>query len=203
MNKRAFLSALDERLSCLPKEDREESFNYYSEIIDDRMEDGLSEEESVAALGSIEEIVSQILMETSLPKLVKANVKPKRTLKALKTWVKILLILGSPVWVPLLFAALCILFAVYIVLWSGILVLYSVVLSFAATAIGCILGFFVSLPAGNIAPGLLFLGAGLFCVGITLLLFFGFNRITKGLLILSKKFLLAIKTRFVRKETAE
>ena len=200
MNKDAFLSALRDRLSGLPEEDIKMSLDYYNEIIDDRIEEGLGEEEAVLAVGDLEEIVSQILMDTSLPKLVKAKVKPKRTLK---TWEIVLLVLGSPVWLPLLFAAACILLAVYIVLWSVILVLYSVDFSFAACALAGIVGFFVSLPVGNIAQGTLFLGAGLFCSGITILLFFGFNRITEEVLTLSKKFLLAIKTRFIRKEKAQ
>lgn len=200
MNKDAFLSALRGRLSGLPEEDIKMSLDYYNEIIDDRMEEGLGEEEAVLAVGDLEEIVSQILMDTSLPKLVKAKIKPKHTLK---TWEIVLLVLGSPVWLPLLFAAACILLAVYIVLWSVILVLYSIDFSFAACALAGIVGFLVSLPVGNIAQGTLFLGAGLFCSGITILLFIGFNRITQEVLILSKKFLLAIKTRFIRKEKAQ
>lgn len=200
MNKDAFLSALRGRLSGLPEEDIKMSLDYYNEIIDDRMEEGLSEEEAVLAVGDLEEIVSQILMDTSLPKLVRAKVKPKRTLKA---WEIVLLVLGSPVWLPLLFAAACILLAVYIVLWSVILVLYSVDFSFAAGTLAGIFEFFVFLHDGNIALGTLFLGAGLFCGGITILLFFGFNRITKEVLTLSKKFLLVIKTRFIRKERAQ
>lgn len=200
MNKDAFLSALHGRLSSLPEEDIKKSLDYYNEIIDDHIEEGLSEEEAVQTVGGLEEIVSQILMDTSLPKLVKAKVKPKRSLK---TWEIVLLVLGSPVWLPLLFAAVCLLLAVYIVLWSVILVLYSVDLSFAAGAFTGIVGFFVSLPVGNIAQGTLFLGAGLFCSGIAILLFFGFNQITKEVLVLSKKFLLAIKTCFIRKEKAQ
>lgn len=197
MNKTAFLSALRDRLSGLPEEDIRQSIDYYSEIVDDRIEEGLPEEEAVAALGSMEEIVSQILSETSLPKLVKAKVKPKRTLK---TWEIVLLIAGSPVWAPLLLAAAVILLAVYIVLWAVILVLYSIVLSFSAGAVAGILGFFASMPSGSFVQGFAYLGAGFFCAGITILLFLGFNQITRNILHLSKKMLLNIKTRFIKKE---
>lgn len=197
MNKMAFLSALRDRLSGLPEEDIGQSIDYYSEIVDDRIEEGLSEEEAVGALGPVEEIVSQILSETSLPKLVKAKVKPRRTLK---TWEIVLLIAGSPVWAPLLLAAAVILLAVYIVLWAVILVLYSIVLSFAAGAVAGILGFFASMPSGGFVQGFAFLGTGLFCAGITILLLLGFNQITRNILHLSKKALLNIKTRFIKKE---
>ena len=52
MNKQEFLSRLRKQLRGL--EDREERVTFYSEMIDDRMEDGLSEEEAVAAVGSLE-----------------------------------------------------------------------------------------------------------------------------------------------------
>ncbi len=200
MNKREFLSVLRERLSGLPEEDIDGSVDYYSEMIDDRMEEGLSEEEAVNAVGSVEEIVSQILMETSLPKLVKAKVKPNRSLKA---WEILLLVLGAPVWLPLLAAAIILALAVYIVLWAVIVTLYSVVVSFAAGALAGVFGSFVLILAGDAAQGVLLLGAGLICTGITILLFFGFNRITKGVLRLSKKALLHMKACFIRKGDAQ
>lgn len=200
MNKAQFLAALRDRLTGLPKEDVERSLDYYSEIIDDRIEDGLTEEEATLAVGSIEEIASQILLDTSLPKLAKAKVKPNRALKA---WEIVLLVLGSPVWLPLLAAAVIIVLAVYIVLWAVIAVLYSVVISFAAGAIAGIFGSFAQIFTGNFANGALFFGVGLICAGITILVFFGFNQVTKGVVGLSKKILLFIKKCFVRKESAQ
>ncbi|MBR4965050.1 MAG: DUF1700 domain-containing protein, partial [Lachnospiraceae bacterium] len=88
MNKAEFLMALRERLSGLPEEDFNKSIDYYTEMIDDRVEDGMSEEDAVACLGSMDEIITQILSEVSLPKLVKEKVKPKR---ALAVWEIILI----------------------------------------------------------------------------------------------------------------
>ena len=48
MNKQEFLDELRKGLCGLPSEDIEERINFYSEMIDDRMEEGLTEEESVA-----------------------------------------------------------------------------------------------------------------------------------------------------------
>ena len=56
MNKQEFLDRLRKGLSGLPQAEREERLLFYSEMIDDRMEEGLTEEEAVAALGSLEEI---------------------------------------------------------------------------------------------------------------------------------------------------
>ena len=60
MNKAEFLAALRERLSGLPEEDFNRSVDYYTEMIDDRVEDGMSEEEAVACLGSMDEIITQM-----------------------------------------------------------------------------------------------------------------------------------------------
>ncbi len=59
MNKSEFISALEQKLKGLPREDVEQSIAFYEEMIQDRMEEGLSEEEATAAIGSVEEIAAQ------------------------------------------------------------------------------------------------------------------------------------------------
>ena len=71
-----------EKLSFLPWEEAEERIDFYSEMISDQMEEGLSEEEAVAKIGSVEDIVSQILSDIPLSKLVKEKIKPKRKMGA-------------------------------------------------------------------------------------------------------------------------
>ncbi|MDO5541028.1 MAG: DUF1700 domain-containing protein [Eubacteriales bacterium] len=198
MNKFEFLALLRERLEGLPKEDIEKSLDYYSEMIDDSVEDGLTEAAAVSAIGPVDEIVSQILMETSLPKLVKAKVKPQ---KALRIWEIVLLVLGSPVWIPLLLAAGCIVLSLYIVLWSGIIVLYAGVVSCAAGAAGGVFGAAALAGTSHFFQAVLFLGGGLIFVGITILFSLGVNQIAKGAAILSKQILFGIKACFIRKET--
>ena len=56
MDKTTFLSKLEKRLKSLPEEDMQKTLEYYREMIDDRVEDGLSEEEAIADIGPIEEI---------------------------------------------------------------------------------------------------------------------------------------------------
>ena len=50
MTKNAYLSELADRLRQLPQSEIDKSIAYYSEIIDDRMEEGCSEEEAVNGL---------------------------------------------------------------------------------------------------------------------------------------------------------
>ena len=66
MNKKEFLAQLRKGLSGLPREDIEDRLAFYSEMIEDRMEEGFSEKEAVSAIGSVDEIVSQIVADTSL-----------------------------------------------------------------------------------------------------------------------------------------
>ncbi len=56
MTKREFMELLNKQTSRLPEAERNRLLEYYGEIIDDRMEEGLSEAEAVAALGDPAEL---------------------------------------------------------------------------------------------------------------------------------------------------
>lgn len=64
MTRQEFLSKLERALGKLPHAEVEQALAFYDEAISDHMEDGLSEAEAVADLGSIEEIAAQIAAET-------------------------------------------------------------------------------------------------------------------------------------------
>ena len=62
MTKAEFLRALAGELSRLPETERREHLDYYSELIDDMMEeDGLSEQEAVDRLDDVYAIAADIL----------------------------------------------------------------------------------------------------------------------------------------------
>ena len=122
MNKREFLRSLSASLRGMPRGERAQSLEYYGEMIQDRMEEGLSEEEAVARLGSADEIARQIL-ESNGPKEKGSGRAP--------VWMIALIVLGSPVWLALLFAVLAVMLAAYIVAWSLIAALYAVLLGMA------------------------------------------------------------------------
>lgn len=60
MTKQLFLNELAAALHSLPREERYRTLGYYDELIDDRMEDGQSEEEAVESMGSPEQIAREI-----------------------------------------------------------------------------------------------------------------------------------------------
>ncbi|MBQ5504501.1 MAG: DUF1700 domain-containing protein, partial [Oscillospiraceae bacterium] len=55
MNKKDFLDELCRRLRTFPPQEAEKTVSFYSEAIDDRVEDGMTEEEAVRELGSLDD----------------------------------------------------------------------------------------------------------------------------------------------------
>ena len=200
MTKSNFMNELQTRLPGLPQKDLEERLSFYSEMIDDRIEEGVPEEEAVDEIGNLDEIVSQILADYPLARIVKEKVKPKRRLQP---WEIVLLVLGSPVWVSLLISAFAIAISIYIVIWSLVISLWAV---FASAAVLFPYGFMMAVvytAQGNAAAGAAYLGIGILCAGLSILLFFGCTAATKGTVILTKKIILGIKALLVRKENSK
>ena len=196
MNKQEFLGKLRLGLVGLPQDEIEERLAFYCEMIDDRMEEGLSEEQAVNAIGDVEGITSQIIGDIPFAKLVKEKMRAKRTLKA---WEIVLLALGSPVWFSLIIAAIAVAFSLYVALWSVVVSLWAVFVAIAACSFA-----FVVMGTGyafvmDVMIGLAVLGAGIICAGFSIFLFFGCREVTKGLLIFTKKIALGIKKCFVGK----
>lgn len=200
MNKQEFLEKIRNQLAGLSEDDIKKSIDYYTEMIEDRMEEGLTEEEAVKAMGKPEEVASQILMDTPFSKLVKVKVKPKKSLSILSI---ILIVLGSPVWLPLVAAFFIIILSVYIVLWSFVLVFYSVVLSLAAGGVSGLLASVMIMFNVDILCGVFTLGVAIVCAGLSVLLFFGSNQVAKGILFLSKKIALSIKSYFIKRRNCD
>ena len=138
MNKQEFLARLENGLSGLPQEEAAERLTFYSEMIDDRMEDGLSEEEAVAEIGSVDAIVSQLMEETPVPSPDEEPLRPKRRLRA---WEIVLLVLGSPLWLSVLAVAFAVVLTAFLTIWVVILSLWAVELA----SIG---GFLIGAAAG-------------------------------------------------------
>ena len=199
MRKQEFLTLLRKELSGLPQEDISERLTFYREMIDDRMEEGLSEEEAVAAVGSVDEIVAQAVADTPLSKIARDRIKPARQLHG---WEIILLILGAPIWLSLGIAAFAVILSLYISLWAVIISLWSVFASVAVSSIAVIAAGSIQWAFGDHLTGVAMIGAGIACAGLSIFAFFGCKAVTKGLLLLTRKTALGIKNRFMKKEAA-
>lgn len=199
MNKQEFLIGLRKGLSGLPEEDIEERLSFYGEMIDDRMEDGIAEEEAVCEIGTVEELVSQIIAEIPLGRLVKEKIRPKKKLRA---WEIVLLALGSPIWLSLLIAVFAVILSLYAVLWSAVIVLWAAFASLAACALAGIAAGVYFATDGNVLTGIAVIGAGVACAGLSVFMFFGSKAATKGILRLTKKLAVRMKNCFIQKEEA-
>lgn len=70
MDKKTFLNKLSSELTHLSKSERDDIINYYDELIEDKMDrEGLSEEEIIAELGSIDEIVKRVAPKSTDTKI--------------------------------------------------------------------------------------------------------------------------------------
>ena len=196
MSKQEFLAKLRKGLSGLPQDDIEERLTFYSEMIDDRMEEGLSEEDAVSEIGSVDTIISQIVADTPLSKLIKEKT-PKRRLGV---WEIVLLVLGSPIWISLLIAAFAVILSLYISLWAVIISLWAVFGSFIGCALGSIVSAIVFAVVDRDLTGIAMTSAGLVCAGLSIFLFYGCKGATNGTLLLTKNIFLGIKRSFLKKE---
>jgi len=200
MTKQEFLNELSNALSGLPQDDRKEQLAFYNEMIDDRMEEGVSETEAVEEIGSVDDIISQIAADISFQKLVKEKITPKHTLKI---WEILLIILGFPLWFPLLLSVGAVLLSLYIFIWSLIVSLWAVEVSLWGCAIGGVITSILYMVKGYALLGIAMLGIGLFCTGFSILVFFGCIYVSKTIIHLTKKVILNIKTWYIKKERSE
>lgn len=175
MKKLEFIHELGAQLHSMPAEEVRPLLDYYMEIVADRMEDGMTEEEAVASLGPIPELAEKILGEQPQPEPKPEPVPtpapmlepaPKRKCRWSASSIVLAIVL-SPLWLALL----CVLISVEIAVWVA---LASLVVSTGAMILGGIAGSILSLiPMFNPvpAPARIFVsGCCLVCAGIGCLL---------------------------------
>ncbi|MBP5407928.1 MAG: DUF1700 domain-containing protein [Bacilli bacterium] len=192
MKKNEFLDKLRKNLNGLPKQDVDERIEFYSEMIDDRVEEGKTEEEAIREIGDVDEITSQILAQTPFTKIVKEKIKNnKRHVSALEV---VLLILGFPLWFPLLLTGLVLIFVAYILLCVGVIVMYSIEFSVIVSGIASLILFFASMSVGF---DFFYLACAFLGIGFAIVLYNVCVLVTKATIKLTKKILLGIKKKIV------
>lgn len=197
MDKRGFLKNLRIALYGLPKDDLEERLLFYGEMIDDGMDDGLTEEEAVSKIGNVEEVAAQIVAEIPFSKIVKEKVKRNRKMPA---WEIAIFIIGSPIWLSLLVSAFAVVLALYVSIWAVVITIWACDVAFAGAAFGFAVCGVAVIGQGGAPQALLAFSVACLAAGLAILLYFVCVKLTKGLAILTKKMLVGVKTRLVRKE---
>lgn len=196
MNRTEFISELSDRLSGLPEDFKEESIGFYSEMIDDGIEEGLSEEEAVSRLGSVEGVASEIIAQLPVEKIREERIKSKR---GMHPWQIILLALGSPIWISLGVAVAVVALSLYVSMWAVIISLWSAYGALTASSFGASVGGLFMIFTGRVATGFALFGAGLVCAGVSVFLFFGCKAATVGVLSLTKMTVAGIKNAFAKR----
>ena len=97
MNKREFLAKLEKALAQLNREERKRQLDYYEEMINDRIDEGMSEEEAVHRMGTVQGVAAKILSEASPEQM-----KKKRKISVLG-WIGI--VLGALILITAVLAA--------------------------------------------------------------------------------------------------
>lgn len=194
MNKLKFLEGLRTVLSGsdMPLEELDEHLAFYAEMIDDRMEEGLSEDAAVSEMGTVDEIGARILKEVSASG-GEGNKTSGRKRK--KIWEILLLVLGSPVWIAVLAAVFAVAISLYISAWSVVISLWAAFGGIVGCAFGGMLSGAVLALTGNVLLGIAFLGAALVCCGLSILSFYGCKGLSVGMVCATKKMVAALKMR--------
>lgn len=196
MNKLDFNNILSKRLKRIPKEDRDKTIEYYNEIIDDRIEDGISEEDAIKQLGSIDDIVANIINGIPLHKIVKERVKSSRRITPLEIT---LIIIGFPLWFTLLISLFAVILSLYVSILAVVISLFAVTLSLFASSILVLLSSVYYFIVGNFAIGIFGIGATLLLIGLGIFFCYLSKYGAKACWFLLKKIVLLIKLSFVNR----
>ena len=192
MNKKEFLSELQGFLHGLPEKDVLQWLSYYEEMIDERIEEGVNEEDAVSAMGTPREIATKIASELNVVLSPIAEKKPKRTLRA---WQITAIIIGSPIWISLLAVVVALAVAVCAVIVALVVAVCAVVVGFGAGGIGGIICSVILFAQGNVGGGILSVGSALVLAGFALISYCACIRFLKGFALAMKKFWARAKRR--------
>ena len=199
MTKLEFQAALAGRLTGLPDEERQKSIDFYMEMIDDRLEEGMSEEEAVASLEPVEVIAREILCDQPLGDLLRARASGLDGGKKRSALQTTLLILGFPLWFPLLLTAVILVLCLYLIIWCLIVVVYAVVAALGLSALAAVVAGFVFV-ASHPASCLFCIGVGAVLAGLCIFAFFGSRVLSLWLIQGTVRLGRWIKSLLIRKE---
>lgn len=201
MTRELFLEQLQIALTDAKIEHVDSLVEYYNEMICDRIEDGMEEQDAIAALGSIDEIIKEMILEKPIGTLVKDTVtKSHHTAKesGKNTLWMVFIILGSPLWIPLLLTLLIILGVIYMIPWIMIMTFFIILASFGISALAGIISFVNCLISMDIGTALVSLGVALILGSLSVFLVKPVLWLTKQTLQLGASVIRSIKKRIIQ-----
>ena len=145
----------------VPASEVADALEYYAEAIDDRVEQGFSEQQALKEIGSPAQACDAVAETVPVAKRAVAAATATRERKAL---VGVLLLVGAVFWVPLAFGLLGAAAGVYATIWAAVLVVWAGIGSLLACGLGAVPLACYSASCGALAEGL-FSGSGLLALG--------------------------------------
>jgi Predicted membrane protein len=171
MTRLDFINELKKFLAPLSETERNRSILYYNEFIDDRIEDGMSEEDAIACLENPAVIAERILSEMgfsqtqtqsqSIPRYQTAEKTAKPSRGKLTGGVIALIILGFPLWFPLLITFFSLVFALVVTVWSVVFALFAAAVSCIVACIGAVIAAPFIIFGGHLLTSIFCAGGGL------------------------------------------
>ena len=202
MTRTEFLNELNGRLSKLPDYEIRRTLSFYAEILDDRIEEGMSEEDAVSSLGSLEKIVSDTLIDTPLTTLVQTRIKESMEKSDNKSLWLVLVICGFPFWFPMLIAFFSVILSLYVTVWAVVISLFAAELSLAVSGVFGFIAGLVYCFSHDFAVGLSMVGMSLVTSGLFVISIKPLMWLSKQFLSFTGLFLRKIKSLFIRKQVA-
>ncbi|MBQ9856429.1 MAG: DUF1700 domain-containing protein [Clostridia bacterium] len=172
MNKQKFLIRLKKALRGCSATEIQSRLAFYSEMIDDRVEEGFSEKEAIQAIGDPVQIAEEIRMELG---------EKKKDRRPLSTGAKILIALGSPIWLSLLIAAVAVglslvislaavVFSVFVCMFAALICVFAAVFALGVSALACLIAGIACAFEGMFIQLLLWTGVSFVCAGLCIAL---------------------------------
>ena len=145
----------------MPASEVADALEYYAEAIDDRVEQGLSEQQALEEIGGPAQACDAVAETVPVAKRAVAAATATRERKAL---IGVLLLVSAVFWVPLAFGLLGPAAGVYATIWAAVLVVWTGIGSLLACGLGAVPLACYSASCGALAEGL-FSGGGLLALG--------------------------------------
>ncbi|MEI6131951.1 MAG: DUF1700 domain-containing protein [Bacillota bacterium] len=184
MTKELFLKELKAKLIKLPQTDRENAISFYTEYIDDALENGKTMEELEKALGKPDDVAAKIIADYSVNR---AKEKPSLT-NGFKALIAVLGVFAIPIAAPAAIAIVAIIFALLITVFS---VAFSLIMAAFGlfVAVAAMLGVSIMLMFTDPLLGVASLGASMIASGILILLAYCFIKLA-SLMVTGTSFLI-------------
>lgn len=163
MTRKQFLDGLKQELRGLPQREIEQTLHYYTEIIADRVEEGMTEEEAVAKMEPMHVIARRVAAD------FKGTAAPRAKMSG---FMIAMIILGFPLWFPLLVTGAALMVVMLTLAWVLVLVLWAVCLALFSGGMAAIITLFIGGYHFGV-PVVGQIGLGMAAMGLSIFLFYG------------------------------